>query len=211
MERFVLQTTASEIEDTFHVVTKSKTIIEPTFNAAPGHILPTIFNVKGAKKITSCIWDSKNSTVEISEFLQSDSAMTVLNKQACILPISGFYVWKKTVNDPHPFYVRIHTRNLLGIPGFFSEPDESRNKFTLFTRSANVLLKPLDEIMPCILEPEEFEDWLNHNAYTIAEKGFRSNNMIPDMTVFRVPKLVNDRSNNSSELIQPIPKLREDD
>ena len=43
MERFVLQTTASEIESIFSVKVTSESLINSTFNAAPGHLLPAIF------------------------------------------------------------------------------------------------------------------------------------------------------------------------
>jgi putative SOS response-associated peptidase YedK len=65
--------------------------------------------------------------------------------------------------------------------------------------------------MPCILEPNEFDLWLNQQADTIAGNGFVANEMITDMTVFRVPDLVNGLSNNGPELIQPIPKVRDED
>ncbi len=211
MERFVLQTTANEITSIFGVTPNSNSMLEATFNASPGYLLPSIFTENGRKTIESCIWNPNLPTININDFMhRKDAAKTLLNN-SCIIPISGFYLWKQTVNDPLPFYVRIHSQDILGIAGYLSEVDKSRKKFTVFTRSAGVLLKPLDHTMPCILETHQFEGWINLEAALIASTGFLSNEMIPDMTVFRVPDLVNDLSNNSPDLIQPIPKLREED
>jgi len=211
MERYVLQTTANELESIFGVTSNSEVLLEPTFNAAPGYLLPAIFAKKGVLSIESCIWESESPTIRTSEFIRSESAHSQLISNACIIPVNGFYLWKQTVNDPLPFYVRIHSRSLLGIPGFLINPEESRKRFSVFTRSANVLLKPLDDSMPCILEPKQFASWLNGDAFSIAKAGFISNEMMTDMTVYRVPDLVNELSNNGPELIQPIPKLREED
>lgn len=211
MERFVLQTSAEEIEEYFGVSVKSKSKIEPTFNAAPGYVVPVIFNESGEKKIERCIWDPQSPSTFLVDFLQQSNSASILIKHTGILPISGFYVWKKTVSDPLPFYVRIHSQTILGIPCIFTDNGANRKQFSVFTRSANVLLTPLDNSMPCILKPEHFDSWLLHQATDIVESGFDWNTMIPEMTVYRVPNLVNDLSNNRPELIQPIPKLRDED
>ena len=211
MERFVLQTTANEITSIFGVTPNSTSMLDATFNAAPGYLLPSIYINNGSKAIESAIWNPDSPTIDINDFIRTNESKSLLIKNSCIIPINGFYLWKQTVNDPLPFYVRIHSQHILGIPGYFSILNESRKKFTVFTRDANVLLKPLDETMPCILENYQFDDWLFSEAHSIAQGGFTSNEMITDMTVFRVPDLVNNISNNGPELIQPIPKLREED
>ncbi len=211
MERFVLQTTAEELESYFGVSTDSDALLEPNFNAAPGYLVPAIYSVHGGLRIESCLWNPNQSRLDITEFLLSPKAASILRNQSCIIPINGFYMWKNNVEDALPFYVRIHSQKLLGIPGIFTNSDNHRKTFTVLTRNANVLLKPLDETMPCILENEQFHDWLFNKADDVANTGFIGNELITNMTVYRVPSLVNQLSNNSQELIQPIPKLREED
>ncbi len=216
MERYVLNTDQEIIEETFGVSPVSSSILEPTFNAAPGHSLPIIYKHKAIPVLESAIWgieieNTTISTLDINDVLENDTYRSSLKSNACIIPVNGFYKWKKTVEDPLPFFTRIHTRELLGIAGFFIEHDDSRNSFCVITKQANVLIKPVDDTMPCILDPIKFDSWLNGEAKTILKKGFDDFALLPEMTVFRVPDLVNDLSNNSPELMQPIPKLREDD
>ena len=209
MERFVLQTTASEIESIFSVKITSESLIKSTFNAAPGHLLPSIFQKSGNTTIESCIWNPSVPTVDLNELIPQKNTLRKMLTLPCIIPISGFYMWKKNIHELLPFYVRVHSQNILGIPGFISSAGTLRLKFTVFTRNANVLLKPLDNIMPCILNTNHIASWLQSDAYHIASEGFRTNDFIPDMTVYRVPHLVNDLANNNSNLIQPIPKIKE--
>lgn len=205
MERYVLQTDAEIVQSTFGVMVPDSGILSPTFNAAPGHTLPII--AKREQGIFSAFWESDSSGIHIST---KDRTSLFADAQPCIIPANGFYMWKQTVNDPLPFYVRIHSRKLLGIAGVLITRN-SRVSFRVLTRASGVLLNPLSETMPCILEPNEYDGWLNGSEGQILAKGFSHNLFIPDMTVYRVPDLVNDLSNNAPELIQPIPKLREED
>ena len=207
MERFVFRTTAGELTDTFKVKPESEHLITPTFNAAPGHIHSVIRNNE-KRVLESAKWKPETPSIHISN--KAKTPIFSAKQVPCIIPINGFYMWKQTVNDPLPFFVRIHSRKLLAIAGVLSIA-EKRKSFQVLTRESSVLLKPLNDEMPCILEPNEVETWLNGQQEQILAKGFSHNLIMPDMTVFRVPNLVNDISNNGPELIQPIPKLRDED
>ncbi len=215
MERYVLNTDNSTMEETFGVSTTSLSILEPTFNAAPGHSLPILYSNQGMPVLKSAIWGIEAgkisiSSLDIDDVLGNNKYRPLLKTNACIIPISGFYKWKKSVDDPLPFYTRIHTRELLGIAGFYMENDDARNTFCVITKAANVLIKPLDDTMPCILDQQQLKPWLTGSAEEILRAGFKDISLLPEMTVVRVPDLVNDLSNNSPGLIQPIPKVRED-
>lgn len=216
MERYVIHTDNETVEKTFGVNTSSQSIFDPNFNAASGHSLPVIFKEKGVSTIQSKIWGITKgkqtiSSVEISEVLQDEYYLDLLKSKPCIIPVTGFYKWKQTVDDPLPFFVRIHTRDILAIAGFYLENESGRNSFCVITMEASVLLKPLENSMPCILSPGKFESWLNGGAVGLLKEGFKDTSLLPDMTVVRVPDLVNDLSNNHKDLIQPIPKLRDED
>lgn len=214
MERYVLQTSAATIQEVFGVQVHSEALLEPNYNAAPGHSLPVIYEKEGKKHIERAIWgeeSGKEATISLSDAQVLQEMLAQKNTRFCIIPINGFYAWKETVSDPLPFFVRIHTRELLGIAGFLTVNNGSRNTFTVCTRDANVLIQPLTKIMPCILTPTNFNTWLDGDRTQLLKEGFKDNSLLPEMTVFRVPDLVNDLSNNSKELIQPIPKLRDED
>lgn len=213
MERYVLNTENQTMNEAFGVSSASEAILEPTFNAAPGHSLPIIFSRNGVLALESAIWGLDNgiSSLDIKEVTENKEYSIRLKKHACIIPISGFYKWKKTVDDPLPFFTRIHSREILAIAGFYVKNKNARNNFCVITKDANVLIKPLDDSMPCIIDPEKIKTWLTGEALNQLNIGFKDISLLPEMTVFRVPDLVNDLSNNSPDLMQPIPKLRDDD
>ena len=216
MERYVLNTDAQELEEAFGITAGPASFLEPTFNAAPGHSLPIIYSDKGVPAMQSATWGitrgkEKITTMHVDEIPVNSEYSTLLSSNACIIPATGFYKWKHSVNDPLPFFIRIHTRDVLGIAGFYMDNGAKRNSFCVLTMEANVLVKPLGNTMPCILNPLNFENWLQSRAAVLLEAGFNDTSLLPEMTVFRVPDLVNNLSNNSPELMQPIPKLKDED
>jgi len=211
MKRYVLETDKYSIEEVFGVSSNSEIMYEPNYNAMPGHTVPVI--IKGDKRqMVTSTWglDSKDSDENIYEleyeaFTKEDAKISLKDFEPCIIPASGFYKWKETVNDPLPFYLRVTTQDVLGLAGLWNAQNDS---FAVLTMEANALVEPLNDRMPVILDPKEFEEWLSGGMADMTKNGFSGNHLLPNMSVFRVPELVNDPSNNSKELIQPIPKLR---
>ncbi|HBQ60994.1 MAG TPA: hypothetical protein DD671_15605 [Balneolaceae bacterium] len=86
--------------------------------------------------------------------------MKLLKQSPCIIPISGFYKWKESVEDPLPFYLRVITRDVTAVAGvcnvFQNKEGRSVHTFAALTMAANPLVEPLDDRMPAILEEKDF-------------------------------------------------------
>lgn len=217
MRRYVLEADKEIIEEVFGVSSDSEILFEPNYNVMPGHTMPII---TGAEKrnIISSSWglkleDSEEKIHEIGyEELLEEESKSILEQESCIIPISGFYKWKETVDDPLPFYLRVLSEDVTGLAGLYNsyrdEDGRTIRTYVVLTMPANALVEPLDDRMPVILHPKDHGRWLSGNTKEMIKEGFSGNHLLPDMSVFRVPELVNDPSNNSKELMQPIPKLR---
>ncbi len=204
MERYALHAPKYLIEKHFEVESPSESLYEPSYNIFTGSAVPVIY---GDRHINTGQWSGCESRERL---LNDQNSLSNLANKACILPVSGFYMWKQNVKDPMPFYVRMLNRKILGVAGFFTDSSTNRT-FNVITMTANVLLQPLDESMPCILSPDQYEGWLGGDAADILKADFNSTALMPELAVYRVPDLVNDPKNNAPELIQPIPKRRDED
>lgn len=218
MERYVLHAEKEIIEETFKVYSASESLFESSYNIFPGSPMPIVYSETG-NKIKSAVWGIKEKEV-ITNLSKKDVEeetrwIEQLELKPCIIPASGFYLWKQSVDDNYPFYIRMLEREVLGLAGLYRSKKEKngnlRLEFAVITKVSNVLLQPLEPTMPCILDPENFEQWILGNERTVLQSQFKDTELIPELAVYRVPKLVNDLANNSKELIQAIPKLREDD
>ncbi|MBD3617545.1 MAG: SOS response-associated peptidase family protein [Gracilimonas sp.] len=219
MKRYVLEAEKSVIEETFGVKSNSDSLFEPNYNVISGNIMPIVIPKGEGRQIVSSVWGLKQDGKEKilveadhEKVLKKDTLKELVVESPCIIPASGFYKWKETVDDPLPFYLRVLSQEVSGFAGIFSsyknKEGRTLHSFAVLTMPANVLVEPLDHTMPVILDPKEYDQWLTGEGVRMLKKGFSGNHLLPDMSVFRVPELVNDPANNSKELIQPIPKLR---
>lgn len=218
MKRYVLSARKQEIEKTLGVSSDSNSLFEPSYNIFPGTPMPVVFKEE-LREINSAVWgiSAKNLiTVFTKQQVENDDKeIAKLNLKPCLIPASGFYMWKDSVDDKYPFYIRMLSRKVLGIAGLYrvkeNKDGSSTREFSVITKRSNVLLQPLEPTMPCIIDPENFEDWLNGKEKSVLQSQFKDTELIPDLAVYRVPELVNNPANNSIELIQAIPKLRNEE
>ncbi len=217
MKRYVLEAKKLIIQNTFGVTTDAESLFEPNYNVIPGTSVPIIVNGDNEREVVRSIWgiSEGEQTVEAyrHEDIQEDKKLEKMVKQSpCIIPISGFYKWKDTVKDPLPFYLRVMIGEVTAVAGVCQSITNKSGLQTyshaVLTMKANPLVEPLDDRMPVVLNQSQWKDWLNGKANEMTKEGFSGNALLPDMSVYRVPELVNDPANNSKELVQPIPKLR---
>lgn len=222
MERYVFDVSKEEAEINFGIKSSYDSMFNPSFNVYPGTQIPIILK-DGNAEITLAKWgitDPKNAdkrivSMQVEAVLSDTKKQKMIQKQPCIIPLSGFYKWKETVQDPLPFYIRRLTYSVLAAAGYYEKvKDEHGNakyKFTVLTTPANVLLLPLDDRMPYLLEKKNYESWLSGEVEKCLNNALKSTELIPDLALYRVSDLVNDPKNNNRDLIQPIPKLRDED
>ena len=217
MERYVLQAEKEIVEEIFEVNSTSSSLFEPSFNVFPGSPMPIIYH-DSIREIKSGVWGISAGDKKVTTFTKQEVEEDSIKKfdlKPCLIPASGFYLWKQFVDDKYPFYIRMLGREVLGLAGLFHVIEDKSGKksieFAVITKASNVLLQPLEPTMPCILDPENFEQWIKGNEKEVLQSQFKDTQLIPDLAVYRVPELVNDPSNNSKELIQAIPKLRDTD
>lgn len=221
MKRYVLEADKQMVEETYGVSSASESLFAPNYNVIPGTSMPVVVKEGEKRKIKNAVWGlhgggkTEIHAIEQQEVLKKDTLKKLASGSPCIIPASGFYKWKESVNDPLPFYLRVLKYEVLSLAGICTTTKTRDGKtsltYAVLTMPANALVEPLDKTMPCILDEKEFDLWLGGGAVKMLEDGFSGNHLLPDMAVFRVPDLVNNPANNSKELIQPIPKLRNED
>ncbi|HEX7185475.1 MAG TPA: SOS response-associated peptidase [Thermoanaerobaculia bacterium] len=86
-------------------------------------------------------------------------------KARCLIPADGFYEWKKEGKLKQPFHIRRKDRRPFAFAGLWArwKPPEGEplDTFTILTTDANDLVKPLHNRMPVILDPKDFDLWLD--------------------------------------------------
>lgn len=201
----------SDLMEHFELEGSGEAIYESHYNIARGHHIPVLEWDDDTYDLTRIRWGKDfEKDAEPPEVL-SPGVIESLEKKAearAVIPISGFYIWKRDGKSDHPFFVRKIDNSLLYVAGYTHK--EKANDFIyveMLMMESNTLIQPIASEMPLILKRENAKRWLKGdiNADTVQSKA-ASEFLITELTVHRVSKELNDLSKNDATLIQPIPK-----
>ena len=196
----------AEIENFYSLSIESLSLLEPHYNIGRGQHIPVITN--GDERQLQRVRWGKSFSKSSNQPEEKNDNSTLLEKalQRCIVPISGFYIWKDDRKKDHPFFVRMMDNSTMAVAGVLIEEGENLH-CDFLDREANTLIQPMTARMPLLLNKPMADKWLDGetDAGKIINEA-KSLFLITDLTVLRVSKDANDLSNNHKELIQPIPK-----
>lgn len=193
----------SEVEKFFSLNGESDAIFEPHYNITRGQHIPIIPAGENDRTIKRMRWGKSFS--DQSENMQNNE-MIEHAASRCIVPISGFFIWKEGREKDHPFFVRMMNSSVMSVAGMIFKENETEY-CDFLQRDSNTLIQPMSPKMPLLLNKELTEQWLGGmRSEKEILKEAESLFLITDITVHRVSKKVNDPAQNAETLIQPIPK-----
>ena len=87
-------------------------------------------------------------------------------RRRCLVPADGFYEWKKLTSGKQPYCIRGRDHQPFAFAGLWerwlgSDAYPPIESFTILTTEPNALLRPLHDRMPVILDPGDFDLWLD--------------------------------------------------
>ena len=87
-------------------------------------------------------------------------------KRRCLVPASWFYEWRKEGKEKTPFRIQRTDGAPLVMAGLFeswrgSATEAPRTTFTILTTAANEDMEGLHDRMPCLLNREDHDRWLD--------------------------------------------------
>jgi putative SOS response-associated peptidase YedK len=208
VRRVAFFSSKEEIESYFNIKTKKESYFEPHYNLAPGQQLPVLSGVDGSAEIERMRWGKLKKDRTVNTEVREEDLPALLQEQKlqkCILPLSGFYIWKKDQEESHPFFVRLLNSPIMSIAGICHDSDP--DYVSIVTTEANPLIQPMNDRMPLFMRQRSALQWFEPEV-DIDELLKQSKNQfnLTDLSVLKVSKKVNDPTNNSPDLIQPIPK-----
>lgn len=126
----------------------------------------------------------------------------------CIVPATGYFEWKKTSSGKEPYFIHRADGEILafaGIYGWWKSPDDEWVlSATILTTAAEGELAEIHDRVPVILEPEQFDGWLDPELKDPDEVQDISSVETPDLIYYRVRSDVGSIKNNAPENIEPL-------
>jgi len=201
---------------------KERPNFPPRYNIAPTQPIPIIRMNAQAREFALVRWGlvpSWMKEIPPSNPMINARAETLLEKPSfkkaaarrrCLLPIDGYYEWKRTREEaPKPYFIQHKDGGLLALAGIWEHwqgADGSEiESAALITTAANETLSPIHHRMPVILDKVAQAQWLNLTDVS-AEEAHEflqpADNSL--LTAHRVSPAVNKVANDEAQLLMPV-------
>jgi putative SOS response-associated peptidase YedK len=131
-------------------------------------------------------------------------------KKRCLIPADGFYEWKKEGKLKQPYLIHRKDGKPFAFAGLWSSwksPDQEKpvETFTILTTDANDLLRPLHDRMPVIVDPENFDLWLDPKMGDAAKlQPLLAPHAVDGFEAFPVSRAVNSPAHEAEDCIAPL-------
>ena len=153
----------------------------PRFNVAPSQEIAAIRrDAKGsARQVAWLQWGLIPSWADVPTTgyrMINARAETVATRRAfrdafrrrrCLVPADGFYEWKHGAKPKQPYYIRLEDDRPFAFAGLWEcwhRGNVEIQSCTIITTEANELVAELHDRMPLILDPHDYDAWLDPGA-----------------------------------------------
>ena len=222
--RFALMTSTEQLAMQFDVPETAVNALPPSvprYNIAPTQPVAAIrLAENGQREFTFFRWGlvpswakdlnigSRMINARSETVAEKPSFRTAFKRRRCLIPADGFYEWQKQGSGKQPMFIRPVAERPFALAGLWEvwrDPDGSvLQTCTILTTTPNELMAPIHNRMPVIVEPEDFDLWLNPEPNP--EQGLHLLRPYPaeKMTAYPVSTTVNNPRNDVPDCIQPL-------
>lgn len=110
---------------------------------------------------------------------QKPAFKKAFEQRRCIVPVSGFFEWRKQGDKKQPFYIKHRMNDLLAVAVIWEDwqgkEGEHIKSCCLITTEANDFLSDVHHRMPVILDQKKQNTWLNPES----DKDELQNTLLP--------------------------------
>jgi putative SOS response-associated peptidase YedK len=131
-------------------------------------------------------------------------------RRRCLVVADGFYEWQKTNGTKQPFYIRFRDTQPFAFAGLWEHwkglDEQVIDSCTLLTTQPNDLLRQVHNRMPVILQPRDYDLWLDPE---VQKPELLQPLLLPyppeEMDAYPVSRYVNSPDNDTPKCIEPLP------
>jgi putative SOS response-associated peptidase YedK len=192
---------------------------KPRYNAAPTQLLPVI--TQGSGGFSFFHWGqipgwSKNKTISDKlifagkETLEEKaSARNALLQRRCIIPVDGYYDWKRISKKGRVAHrIIFGDQEIVALAGIWEEfEDEKENvkhTFRIITTEANEVIRPMNNRMPAVIEKHNELLWLDNTTELPQLMGLLKPYPGNKISMYSVSPKIEDTKNEGGSLIEPF-------
>jgi putative SOS response-associated peptidase YedK len=220
--RFARRSTREVLADWFGVELEDLPPFAPSYNVAPQSVQPVVREGRdsGSREFALLRWglvpfwakDAKIGYSTINARAEEAAAKPAfreaLRKRRCLIPADAFYEWAHS--DPknkRPFAIALRSGEPYAFAGIWErwrpKEGEALETFSILTTDANEVVEPVHNRMPVILEPKEYDRWLEPGSTERLPVDLLRPFPAERMIAWPVSDRVGNVRNNDPELLVP--------
>lgn len=216
--RYTTTSSGPEVAQAF--LLKTTPVLRPCYNVRPTHRVPAVRAGASGREFVHLRWGlipywARDAAIAHKTInARSDSAASkpafrdAFRQRRCLVIANGFYERDARVNTKQPMYIRFEDSRPFAFAGLWErwrpgdgEPIET---CTLMTTDANSLIRPFHHRMPVILNPADYDAWLdpaNRNADALM--ALLRPHACDDLIAYRVSTRSNYATNDDANCVEP--------
>ena len=218
--RFTVQVGTPDLADLFGAVPVGESL-KPSFNAAPGHLVPVVIREGDGLCLSSFKWGlipswakdpaigNKLINARAETVAEKPSFRQAFMKRRCLILADGFFEWKSEGGRKVPYHITLTDRSVFAFAGLWErwrpEKGEEIRSCVIITTAANDFMRPIHHRMPVILPAGSEGAWLDPNQ---RDRQALLELLVPypssAMRAVVVSTLVNSPRNNSPQCLLPM-------
>ena len=221
--RFARRSTQEVLADWFGVELEDMPWFAPSFNVAPQSVQPVVRlnRDSGDREFALLRWglvpfwakDAKfgYSTINAraEEAASKPAFREALKKRRCLVPADAFYEWMKpNAKLKIPYAIALTSGEPCALAGLWESwrPAEgpSIETFTILTTDPNEVTEPFHNRMPVILEPKDYDRWLEPGDPARPPVDLLRPYPADRMRAWPVSARVGNVRNNDPTLLEPV-------
>jgi putative SOS response-associated peptidase YedK len=223
--RYTLKTPVERLSEMFHF--PEIIPLKPRYNIAPSQPVAVVRRLPDDldRKLAMLRWglipawtkDPAKARQPINAKAETVAELptfrAAFRKRRCLIPADGFYEWQQQGRYKQPVYIHMKDREPFAFAGLWErwvgEEDEFIESCTILTTEPNELLAQVHNRMPVILDPTEYEVWLDPDVQEVSRLKPLLSPYPPDqMTYYPVNLRVNNPRNDDALCVEPLPQTR---
>ncbi len=224
--RYSLQTTAHLLAEHFQLPKIPS--LTPRFNNAPSQPVAIVrvphasdYQQSEGRELTLARWGlipgwakdpgigARMINARAETAAEKPAFRAALGRRRCLVPADGFYEWQRQGRGKQPIYICLRDGKLFAFAGLWehweNQDGQAIESCTILTTEPNDLLKPIHNRMPVILDPKDYDLWLDPDVRDAGKLCPLLGPYPPeDMTAYPVSLRVNNPSNDDPVCIERL-------
>ncbi len=224
--RFVSASPPSKIAEYFDVDEADTTALEANYNVAPTNDVYVVYTDGGLRRLDAFHWGlvpSWAKDISVGNRMINARAETLATKPAfkkllatrrCIVPVDGFYEWKKLPGQKRkqPYYITRPDGEPFAFAGLWTQwrgqeagEEVVLRSTTIVTGPPNEKMAELHDRMPVMLPASVWAEWLDPDQRDLDAVGRLLVPAAPELITFRpVSTEVNNVRNKGAHLVDEV-------